>query len=404
MFSKSNIALLCILGMVGGFIISPALCSISTFLFGVNALWGVSPRDWLRHKWWLLGVAWVVLFGLSWFWSEDKHTWDVRFQVKLAILLLPLAFAYMPRFSAKQYQILTLSMGLFLLAGSCYSMSFLIRDPATYIWQYKISHLLPTPAGKDHVRFSLAIALFIIWGVYAWSFMETRLLKWCLAICMVLLTLYIHILAAKSGLVSLYLFLAAWSVYLVLGKKKLAGIIVIAAIPLLVLLAMKYLPTFSARKHYVFFSWYMLKSGDKSGNYGDIGRLMSYDIAVKLIGMHPLTGVGAGDMLSEMKKGYNLWYPQVDESARLLPHNQFLTIGLGSGLLVMLLFAAWVFMPLTWLKRNTQSFFFFIVWLIVFLQIMIEPVLEVQYGVFVCLFFLLLQKQELINSHSDSKE
>jgi O-antigen ligase len=381
--------------MVGGFVVSPALCSIATFLFGVNALWGVHPRYWLRHKWWLLGVAWVALFALTWFWSADKHTWEVRFQVKLAILLLPLAFAYMPRFSARQYQVLTLGMGLFLLAGAGYSLSYLIRDPATYIAEYRFSHLLPTPAGKDHVRFSLAISLYIIWGIYAWPLMHRPAVKWCLGICLTILTLYIHILAAKSGLVSLYMFLGAWSLYLVFGRQKLAGIIVIAAIPILVFLAMKYLPTFSARKHYVFFSWRMLKSGDKSGNYGDIGRLMSYDIALRLIKQHPLTGVGAGDMLAEMKKGYDAWYPLVDEKARLLPHNQFLTIGLGAGVPVMLLFTIWMFMPLAWIRRNRQSFFFFMVWLIVLLQVMIEPVLEVQYGVFVCLFFLLLHRQEL---------
>jgi hypothetical protein len=64
----------------------------------------------------------------------------------------------------------------------------------------------------------------------------------------------------------------------------------------------------------------------------------------------------------------------------------------------MLLFAAWVFFPLVWLRRNRQGFFFFVVWLVLLLELMIEPVLEIQNGVFVYLFFLLLFLAEMRRS------
>ena len=146
----------------------------------------------------------------------------------------------------------------------------------------------------------------------------------------------------------------------------------------------------------------MLKQGDESGNYGDISRLMSYNLATDLIKQHPLTGVGTGDMLSAMDSSYARRYPQVPPAARLLPHNQFLLVGLGCGIPAMLLFAFWVFMPLAALKRNRQSFFFFMVWLIMLLQLLIEPALEVQLGVFVYLFFLLLLKHELPRSGDEA--
>ena len=52
-------------------------------------------------------------------------------------------------------------------------------------------------------------------------------------------------------------------------------------------------------------------------------------------------------------------------------------------------------MPLFEIRKDRQGFFFFTVWLILFIQLMIEPVLEVQFGVFVYLFFLIMQKHEL---------
>jgi len=211
----------------------------------------------------------------------------------------------------------------------------------------------------------------------------------------VVLALYIHILAAKSGLISFYIFLAGYGGYLAFARRKAAGFVLIAAIPVIILLALKLMPTFRERMTYVGFSYVMFKQGDKSGNIGDIARLTSYKLAFILIKEHPLTGVGTGDMKQEMDKLYTEKYPGTPEYGRLLPHNQFLTIAIGCGVPAAILFAIWVFMPLARLRRNRQSFFFFMVWLILFLQLMIEPVLEIQFGVFVYLFFLLLQMQEL---------
>ena len=143
------------------------------------------------------------------------------------------------------------------------------------------------------------------------------------------------------------------------------------------------------------FSLFKLEQGDRSGNYGDIGRIWSYTISWKLIRQHPWLGVGSGDMLAEMKKGYDKWHPEVIDKNRLVPHNQFLIVALSVGIPAMLIFAAWIFYPLTWLRKDRQSFFFFLVWMELMFYMVIDTGLEVQMGVFVFLFFLLLQKQEL---------
>ncbi|MCW3123626.1 MAG: O-antigen ligase protein [Flavipsychrobacter sp.] len=394
MLEKSNIAVICIFGMFAGFLLSRVMLSITVFLFGINAIRDIPPRQWLRNKWWLLGVAWVACYALTWFWSVDKHNWDIRWQTKLPVLILPLAVSYMPRFSAKQLQFITISGGLLLLGGAFYSMSFLLTDPDA-IYQYKFSVILPTLPKNDHVRASLAIALFVIWSIYTWPSLQSTKAKWLVGTCVGLLVVFMHVLAVKSGLLSLYLFLTGWGLYMAIAKKKLIGLIIIIAIPLAVIFGIKYIPTFRERAAYIDFTYFMFTHGDKSGNYGDINRLMSYKIAVNLIKEHPLTGVGTGDMMTAMDKGYEQLYPEVPQSAVLLPHNQFLIVALGCGIPAMLLFIAWVFMPLAKLRRDRRSFFFFMVWLVLFLQLMIEPVLEVQIGVFVYLFFLVLQKQEL---------
>ena len=378
-----------------GFLCSRAALSVSMFLFGVNGIRDVNPREWFRNKWWLIGVGWVALFALSYFSSEDKGTWYVHFQQKYPFLILPLAFPYLPKFSVKQLQAITIVVGSVLMVSACYSMSFLFFDPVANISRYRVGGVLPTLPKLDHIRASIAITLFVVWSVYVWPVFKDRFWKWVLGVMVGIFVIYIHIVAIKSGIVSLYLFLIAWGLYLSFAKKKLIGIIVIIAIPVFTMFGLKYMPTFREKAQYIDFTYFMFTHGDQSGNFGDINRLMSYKIALIIIAQHPLLGVGGGDMLSEMDKGFHNLYPDVRPESVILPHNQFLDIGLSSGIPAMILFTVWIFMPLARMRRNRQSFFFFVVWLILFLQLMIEPVLEVQFGVFVYLYFLLMAKHEL---------
>ena len=209
------------------------------------------------------------------------------------------------------------------------------------------------------------------------------------------MAVYLHILAAKIGIAALYLFFVCWGIYIAIARRQWAGLLVIVAIPVVVFLSLKFIPTFSLRQQYMHYTWVMLQQKDRSGNYGDINRMYSYKIGVRLIKQHPIGGVGAGDIMAEMKNGYAQWHPQVDEHSILIPHNQFLVVALACGIPAMLLFVLWVCYPLVWLRKNRESFFFFIVWLILLMELMIEPVLEIQNGVFVYLFFLLLFLQEM---------
>ena len=220
MLDKSNIALFCIFGMFIGFLVSPAILSISMFLYGVNGLRDVNPRRWFENKWWLLGIAWIACYAISYFWSDNKEYWGIGLQIKLPFLILPLAFSYTPAFSTRQLQIFTLGVGILLIGGAGYSLSFLVSDPVQYTLGYRFSHLLPTPSRGDHICFSLSLTMYIVWCVYSWSLMVSRRIKWAIGLMLLILVAYIHILAAKTGIVSLYLFLVSWGLYLAFNKKS----------------------------------------------------------------------------------------------------------------------------------------------------------------------------------------
>ncbi|MEI8279837.1 MAG: O-antigen ligase family protein [Bacteroidota bacterium] len=396
--SKTNIALFCVIGMMSGFLVSRVVLSISMFLLGVTGLWGVHPRRWFKERFWLIGIGWVCMYAISYFWSDNIPFWGDRLQVKLPFLILPLAFAFLPGFSLKQLRIFTVCVAFVLLGGVAYSLSFYLKDPGSFLAEYKVSHVIPTPAKNDHIRFSLTIALFTIWCVGFWPHLVSRAIKWFIGIIIAIFSIYIHILAAKSGLLVWYFSAAAFCSYLIYKKQsRIIGISVTTGMIVATFLAISFIPTLKERIGYMHYTYNVYNQGNVSGDYGDIGRIVSYDIALKEIKEHPVIGVGAGDILDAMKQGYDKWYPQIKDEQRLVPHNEFMTVALGCGIPTAILFLIWVLAPLSLVKRGRQSFFFFITWMGLLLSLMVEPMLEVQFGVFVYLFFLLWQRHTLLH-------
>jgi O-antigen ligase len=395
LLAKTNIAIFCCLAMILGFLVSRSLMSLAMMVLGVYSLLGIHPRRWFESKWWVLGLFWIGAVGLSIFWSDNIVYWAERFQVKFAILLLPLGFYFLPKFSIKQLQVFCIGAGLIIFAGVAYSISFFINDWYSYYYNYGKAAMLPVPTG-DYIRFSLMIALYVIWCMYIWPHFKSKGMRWFIAVICILFVSYLHILAARSGLIALYIFLLGWAMYVGVKRNKWIGISATAAMVVGLYLACTYVPTLQQRVGYFKYTVIQFREGHLTGIYSDMGRLMSYNIALEEIKKEPLIGVGAGDMYKVMEDGYHRLYPQDTDGRILVPHNQFLAIALSCGIPAMLLFLWWVLAPLSLIKRTREGFFFLIVWLICFMQLMIEPAMEVQLGVFVYLFFLLWQRHTFI--------
>lgn len=392
---RLNLALFALLVMIGGMLFSRSIASAGIMLFGLVALWGISPRAWLRQRWWLLGLGWVFLYALSWFWTTDKEEWGAHLQVKLPFLLLPLAFGLLPAFSARHWRIYTWALAAIMLAGAGYTMSFFLHgDTAQLVNQYKYAHVLATPMENDHISFSAAVALSIAWVVYYLPKIPRLWEQIILGIAALILALYLHVLAAKTGLVAFYLLLLGLTFFW-LKKDWRKGLLVFALMTGLFVLAYASMPTLRERIGYSWVTWRAFQSGERTGVYSDAGRIFSYDIALRLIAKNPLAGVGAGDVLHAMGRGYAQWYPEVGKEQQLWPHNQWLTCAMAAGIPAALLFTLWLVWPLSRSRRDRAGVFFRIVWCMLLVPLMVDAFLEVQFGVGVFLIFLLVQHKQL---------
>jgi O-antigen ligase len=386
---RSSIALVTALGMIFGFLCGRAILSLSMFLFGLNAIWDVPPAQWLKQRWWILSLCWIGVYALSGFWSTDSAYLVDRLQVKLPFLLLPLAFGFLPVLSERQLRLFTFGMAILLFGGCLYTLSFAWRDPETVFNGYFTSKVMPTPAYKDHIRFSILIAWFILWCYYIFPSLTGRLQRGILVFVILFFTLFLHVLAVKSGLLFFYVFTISYIIYLFCSRRRIPALGVTGIFAALVLAAYTFIPSFHYKIGYVKYTFEEYQRSGMSGNFSDMGRIISYQAAMKIFQAHPLLGVGAGDILAEMKRNYRSFDPDIKEEQILIPHNQVLVVAIATGVAGLLPFLLWLGYPLIYARKNRDGYFIFSTWLCLVLSLFTEPMLEVQFGVFVFLFCML---------------
>lgn len=386
--NKSTIAVITALMMIFGFLCGRAILSLGMFLFCLNALWDVSPKNWIKNTYWLWGLAWTGMYLISGLWSEDIPYWIERVQVKMPFLLLPLAFGALQPASEKHLRLFSRILLLLLLGGCVWSLSFLFADYHSVIKSYSYSKVLPTPP-SDHIRFSIFVAWSVIWFVLMYRRLDSRVDKILMIIGTLFCTAYLHILAVKSGLLILYSSALLYFIYLLLKKRFAFATIILFSFCSVFYFSLKQVPSFKAKFYYVMFSIDQLRKGKLRSDVSDLGRLLSYDLGWKIFREHPIAGVGAGDVRMEMKKKYELYAPETPPEERIVPHNQFLEVGLVGGIITLIPFSIWVFWPLRRIRQSRNGFYGLLTWFGLFAAIQVESMLEGQYGVFVYLFCLL---------------
>jgi hypothetical protein len=124
---------------------------------------------------------------------------------------------------------------------------------------------------------------------------------------------------------------------------------------------------------------YYKKGGNPSG-HSITQRLVYYNTGLKIFYSHPLFGTGTGDLPLEYSKQYEIDRSLLDQSHRLLTHNQFLNCLVSFGLVGTLIIAWSLFFPFI-SKRGYKRYLPAIFLLLLVLSMLWEDTLETHTGV-----------------------
>lgn len=325
---------------------------------------------------------------LSFWQTEDYSYWLARLRIKVPFLALPLVFLGHPRLEERQW----LGLLYFLLVLMFVTA---IGVAINYGVHYEEIQLMlkqgqPMPTPRNHIRYSLLLALGVVSGGYLYSrgyFLRYARERHFILGATLFLFVFIHLLSVRSGILALYvaLFLLL-ARYILVSRRYGWGLALLAALAAMPAAAYLLVPSFRAKVDYM--RWGLIKYQEGEGaDYSDTGRLVSMKVGWELARQHPVFGVGAGNLNQEVKRVFDQSYPQLPEP--LVPHNQFLFVLAGTGAAGLLLFLFALFHPLFY-RRNYHHPFLLGFYGVVLAAFLIEHFIENSTGVGFFAFFLLL--------------
>lgn len=332
-------------------------------------------------------VSLALLFFIpfvSGLWSDDLSKWSDVVRIKLPLLFLPLAFAGNWNLSSGQWLWLAALFLLCVFGGCVRSLVYYAQHAAQVHEGYLRAKILLTPLADDHVRFSWLVSVAVVLCFWLLKRATAKRERIVLFFGAAFFIAYLHVLSARTGLLSLYLFLILYAGALLLrAQARRTAVFILCAAVVLPLLAYVALPTFKARLRYNLYDLSFVRQAEYLPGSSDGARTLSLKAGWHVLVQNPW-GAGAGNLQEEGDKWYAANVPQVLPSDKFYFSSEWLVYGAFAGWIGLVLFSVVMLLPfftkvrdkIFWCGFHAASVFSFL----------FDMGLEVQYGVFLYVF------------------
>lgn len=377
------------LGMAAGLVISPAILSVSTLLTGFAACLSQPPGRQLRKFFsepglWLL-VLFFPLHLIASLWTEDKTALAEDLRIKMPLLFVPWALAVTGPWSRRELSAFFALLVLTVFVVGTGTVSLYFMNYAEVNHQIAIAKPVATFLGTNHIYFS--IALFISVFAAAWLFLrgEPLFFKWekyLFGVMALLMTVYLHIITTRTGIVAFYGGLMATVIYYLISSRRwITGLALLLLIGLAPVMAYYTVPSLRHRIDVTLTDLEAIRFHIDPNDYSLATRVEAWRTALHVWQRAPWLGVGIADMQAEMAIQYDLDQTELEHRNREMPHNQFLEVLAGLGLIGFIPFVmSWLAPMLVSAVRN-RDWLLPALWAGLTLALNVESVMERQIGV-----------------------
>jgi O-antigen ligase len=403
--TRSGLISASVLIMLACLFISRAALSISMILFFVLTIVNKRPIHQLNMLikdpvLLVMSFLFIIPF-VSALWSKNINNWEDIIRIKLPLILFPVAFAGSWQLTTKQWQKTGSLFLILIFAGCCWSLIQYLENTSAFNDAYLKAKTINTPLENDHVRFSWLIVVGI---VYCFIQIERATIKpvRILFIFIILFFItYLHILAARTGIFCLYIFLFLYLIRALVKKATVrTWIIIISTVIIVPLLSWFTLPTFQNRIKYFLYDISFVRNNSYLPGSNDGARFISIRAGWHVIQKHPF-GAGAGDIRAEMENWYPQHVPNIINTDKFYPCSEWIMYGGFAGWPGMILFTM-IMLILVFYKTKTNHFYWIVLNSIAAFSFVFDIGLENQFGVFIY-SFIILWWYKWLNQNQDIK-
>lgn len=362
----------CTILLCAGLLYSRALLSVGSISIVLPLLLQLRA-----YKYWLIGGLLLILpVVISLIWTTHTDLLWRSVEVKLPLLSIGLAFAAVSLNKRQLLQLIWVMHG-FLLSAIVYTLVQYAADPAAINASYQFAKVMPVPMDSDHIRLSwwmVLCMLALLYSVHQLASMQQRYIAYAVV---AVETIFLHFLAAKTGLLALYLAAGVWIVQALLQKTyRIQAVQLLVFLIFIAVAAYAFLPTLQMRVQYVLYDLSHYTNGIFQQGSSDGARVLSWKAGWAIGSENPLLGVGFGDIRTAIDAWHQQYFPHTLQAERFLPTNQWVIYFAGAGLLGVLSCT----LGLIFLLRQL-SFRYLPAILVLVLPLITDDSLEGQFGV-----------------------
>lgn len=333
----------------------------------------------ISDKNFILPVLLYLFFLIGMFYTENLDSGWFDLQVKLSILIFPLIFSGNTGYNAKQTTGILSGYiaGCLITCTVCcvISLQHTIESGINHFFYKDFSYFMHP--GYFSMYLNMAVAL--IAGFFLKKSESTIRYKWLLILILLFFIFCIILLSSKSGIFSMIIILALFFSKYFFKSLKIALPAILTGLAVLIVLLFQFIPG-NVNRFWDFERIIITGQISETNKESTQARIYIWKDAVELIKEHPVLGYGTGDVKDALVKKYRKENFSFAAEEKLNAHNQFLQTFIATGAVGFLLLILTLFFSLKLFLKN-NSFVGISFMIIIFLNFMIESVLETQAGV-----------------------
>ncbi len=381
---KDYLAYAAVLALCLGFIWSRSMYSFGLIFMGIYWVTDVKPTAYLwKNTWFLSSIALALIVPVSD--VINGSAISTVFFIKLSIPLFIVFFASIKK-NHINISVINFIVMAVLLITSCTTIVHFLWDSSAVNESYKYAKVMKIGMYSDHIRISVAIACSVIIAIFEYTQAKSNAVKFGFIAYIIWQSVFLHILAARTGLVMLYISMIIYTGYSLFIHRKKWSLAIIAALVSLPALSYYFFPSFYYRVGFTLYERGFYQKMEYREGASDGMRYYSIIGGLHIFTEHKWIGVGYSQLPHESNKWLKNSFPLIKENEMIQPSSQFILVMAASGIIGLLVLLVYFLGPY-FNKDNIHNPYFLIIFTSMLCIMIFEIFLENQYGCFVYCFF-----------------
>ena len=334
---------------LAGLLWSRAILSLSMGAWLIFSIWHFRYwiDNWFRNPFIIWGIT-PVLFGLLGIWQSPAAAagWD-HLLTLATYPVLAISGACISSIEPRLFKTFGYCWVIAALIAVLYPLGWYILHSQEALEKYSSGQSLPVFMDNDHVRFSMFLS-----GAVLIAWFNRKAHKWLLA-ASIFLAVCILFLSARTGWVMIMLMGLIIGIQTIWKKEQRKnGLMVLAGLSALVIIAWLLFPTVQHKLGYSFYDWNQYLPGKYDPTLSDNARYAVNKAAWQAI-QSGQQNIGWAGIPEVLQNNFKQVFPNYKTDFGW-PFNQWLFWWMGSGWWGMLLFTIWLLFPvyLGWRQKK----------------------------------------------------